>query len=346
MHSVVEGSLQAASAAVRLLRGETPADVQVPPTGFAPPKFDWREMQRWGISESALPPGSEIHFRSPTVWEQYRFQVLGILVTLLLQAALISWLIFEHKRRHRAEVLARNSMAELTHMNRIATASQLSASIAHEVNQPLTGIVTRANAALRWLAAGTPNVDKAQAALTEIVNAGHRASDIIASVRSMFTKDTRAKSQVDINELIWTVLGLVYIDLRKHQIELETGLDEQLPPVFGNRVQLQQVILNLITNAIDAMKSVEPRVPRVLTVRTRLVESDGVHVSVEDTGIGVDPSTIGRIFKPLFTTKEHGMGMGLSICQSIIEGHDGRIWATAAKEHGAIFEFVLPKLCN
>ena len=158
-------------------------------------------------------------------------------------------------------------------------------------------------------------------------------------VKSMFQRDTQDRSEIDINKLIWTVMDLVYIDLRKHQIELKTELSDQLPPVLGNRIQLQQVILNLVMNAIDAMRSVQPR---VVSIKTALNGRDGVHVSIADTGIGIDPSNVDQIFKPLFTTKEHGMGMGLSICHSIVESHNGRIWVSAGRERGSIFQLVLP----
>jgi len=346
-HEIVGGPLlvtadtgsQAAAVAVRILGGEKPGDINTPPVQFGRPMFDWREMQRWGISESRLPPGSEILFRDPTAWERYRLEILAICAVLLAQIALISWLIYENRRRNRAEVLARNSISELTHMNRVATAGELSASIAHEVNQPLTGIVARVSAARRWLAAEKPDLDKVRAALDQIETAGHRASDIITNVKSMFQRDTQDRSEIDINKLISTVMDLVYIDLRKHQIELKTELSDQLPPVLGNRIQLQQVILNLVMNAIDAMRSVQPR---VLSIKTALNGRDGVHVSIADTGIGIDPSNVDQIFKPLFTTKEHGMGMGLSICRSIVESHNGRIWVSAGRERGSIFQLVLP----
>jgi signal transduction histidine kinase len=330
---------QTAAVAVRILGGEKPGDINTPPVQFGRPMFDWREMQRWGISERSLPPGSEIFFRDPTAWERYRLEILAICAVVLLQGALISWLIYENRRRNRAEVLARNSMSELTHMNRVATAGELSASIAHEVNQPLTGIVTRAGAARRWLAAEKPDLEKVRAALAQIETAGHRASDVVTNVKSMFQKDTQDRSEIDINRLIWTVLGLVNIDLRKEQISLKTELGDQLQPVLGNRVQLQQVILNLVMNAIDAMRSVPDR---ELTVKTTLNELDGVHVSIADTGIGIEPSNLDQIFKPLFTTKEHGMGMGLSICRSVIESHNGRIWVSAGHERGSIFHLILP----
>jgi len=224
-------------------------------------------------------------------------------------------------------------------VNRLATAGEISASIAHEVNQPLTGIVTKANAALRWLAADKPDLEKAQAALAQIVSAGHRASNIITSVRSMLRKETQEKSPVDINKLIWTVLGLVWIDLRKHEIDLDTKLNEQVPSVQGNEVQLQQVILNLITNAIESMHSVEHR---VLRVRSEPGGPDEVHVSIEDTGAGIDHSNLDCIFKPMFTTKATGMGMGLAICRSIAEGHGGRIWISNGTEKGSIFHISIP----
>jgi signal transduction histidine kinase len=341
--STDERTRKAVNAAVRILRGEAPADIKIPPVGFSTQKFDWRQMQRWGIIEKNLPPGSEIYFRDPTLWGRYRVQILATCAALLAQAALISWLIFEHRRRHLAEIQSRNAMAELTYMNRSATAGQLSASIAHEVNQPLTGIVTRANAALRWLRAETPDLEKTGAALEQIVVAGHRASDIITSVRAMFRKDTSEKLPVDINGIIRIVLVIVRIDLWKNGVELQTQLDEQDPVVEGDKVQLQQVVLNLVMNAIEAMQSA--RRPRVLKISEQ-GKPDVVHVSIEDTGTGIDPSNVNRIFDPLFTTKERGMGMGLSICQSIIENHNGRIWVSPGVARGSIFQFELPTKSN
>jgi signal transduction histidine kinase len=336
---VTDTSRQTAAVAMRILAGEKPGDIKTPPVQFGLPMFDWREMQRWGISDSRLPPGSEIFFRDPTAWDRYRSEILAICAALLVQGALIFWLIYEHRRRNRAEVLARTSMSELTHMNRVATAGELSASIAHEVNQPLTGIVARAGAARRWLAGEKPDLDKVRAALNQIETAGHRAADIIANVKSMFSRDSQTKDEVDINNLIWTVIGLVSIDLRNHQIELKTELGDQLPPILGNRVQLQQLILNLVMNAIDAMHSAPER---VLTMATTSNGHDGVRVSIADTGPGIDPADVDRIFTPLFTTKEHGMGMGLSICRSIVENHNGRIWVSAGREQGTEFQVFLP----
>jgi C4-dicarboxylate-specific signal transduction histidine kinase len=301
--------------------------------------FDWRQLQKWGISERMLPVGSEVRFRPLSMWEQYSARILAVSVALLFQTTLICWLVYANRRRHLAEVQSRSAIAELTHMNRRAAAGQLSASLTHEVSQPLAVIVTRAGAALRWLRAESPNVEKAEASLEGILAAGHRAGDIVASVRAMFRKDAPQKASTDINQIIRTVLAIVRVELQKNNIDLQTQLDEHLPPVQGDKVQLQQVVLNLVMNGIEAMHSVRPR---VLKVQTDQARPGLVHVLVEDTGMGIDPIKLRRIFEPLFTTKATGMGMGLAICQSIIESHGGRICVSPAVTRGAIFEFELP----
>ena len=338
---VADTSRLTATVAVRILNGEKAGDIKVSPVEFSAPRFDWGQMQRWGISEKNLPPGSEILFRDPTVWEQYRAHILAVTAAILIQAALIFWLLYEHWRRQRAEILARNTMSELSHVNRMATAGQLSASIAHEVNQPLAGIVANAQAALRWLEKA--NVEEVREGLKRIVSDGHRASDIITNLRAMFKSDVQEKTLVDINKLVLSVLALVRIDLQKHEIKLQTQLDDRIPQVLGNQVQLQQVISNLVMNAIESMGSSQTR---ALRIKTELSQSNTVHVSIEDTGTGIKSSDVAQLFKPMFTTKARGMGMGLSICQSIIENHDGRIWVSPGATGGSIFQFELPTIAN
>ena len=338
---VADTSRLTATVAVRILKGEKAGDIKVSPVEFSAPRFDWGQMQRWGISEKNLPPGSEILFRDPTVWEQYRAHILAVTAAILIQAALIFWLLYEHWRRQRAEILARNTMSELSHVNRMATAGQLSASIAHEVNQPLAGIVANAQAALRWLEKA--NVGEVREGLKRIVSEGHRASDIITNLRAMFKSDVQEKALVDINKLVLSVLALVRIDLQKHEIKLQTQLDDRIPQVLGNQVQLQQVISNLVMNAIESMGSSQTR---ALRIKTELSQSNTVQVSIEDTGTGVKSSDVAQLFKPMFTTKARGMGMGLSICQSIIENHDGRIWVSPGATGGSIFQFELPTIAN
>ena len=341
MHSVLSSCQRTAAVVVRILGGEKAGDIKTAAIPYAAPIFDWREMKRWGISEKNLPPGSKVLFRNPTAWEQYRAYILAVIAAILIQAALIFWLLYEHWRRQRAEILARNTMSELTHVNRMATAGQLSASIAHEVRQPLASMLANAQAALRWLE--RVNVQEVRESLNGIVSEGFRASDIITNLRAMFKHDVQEKTLVDINKLVLSVLALVRIDLQKHEIELQTKLDDQIPLVLGNQVQLQQVILNLIMNAIESMSSVQAH---VLRIKTELSQSNTVHVSIEDTGTGIKSSDVALLFKPMFTTKERGMGMGLSICQSIIESHDGRIWVSPRANGGSIFQFELPTVAS
>jgi signal transduction histidine kinase len=196
------------------------------------------------------------------------------------------------------------------------------------------------NAAIRWLSRENPDIERARDALDQVVVAGHRADDVITNVRAMFGKDTEERNPADLNKLLRTVLGLVYIDLRKHSIETQVNLSEQLPLVIGNEVQLQQVILNLVMNAIESMALGAE--PRVLSIKSESAEHNTVLVSVSDTGSGIGVANLNRIFKPMFTTKARGMGMGLSICKSIIESHHGQIWVSAGAPRGSVFHFELP----
>jgi signal transduction histidine kinase len=339
VYSFSAHGVETAKLALRILAGTEASEPQVYEAPTNKLLFDWRQLQRWGISESKLPAGSEVRFHEPSTWERYKVQILAITAAILAQALLIAWLLHERQFRHRAERTARETFSELMQMNRMATAGELSAAIAHEVRQPITAIVAMANAALRWLSREDPDIGRARDSLNKVVAAGHHASDVITNVRGLFAKDTQEKIPTDINKLIRTVLGVVYMDLRRHNIESEVNLSEQLPPVIGNEVQLQQVILNLVTNAIDSMRASEPR---MLSIKTETTEHNSVRVSIEDTGSGIDVGNLDRMFKPLFTTKAHGMGMGLSICKSIIESHAGKIWVTAAAHRGSIFQFELP----
>lgn len=336
---VLEVGRQVGAVAARLLNGENAEAIKVPPVGMGAPKFDWREMQRWRIPEARLPSGSEVHFRSPTVWEQYRAYILAALAAILIQAGVILWLLYEHRRRQIAEVLARTSMAELNTANHLATAGELSASIAHEVKQPLTAMVSNAYAALNWLSAGRLNVDEARKSLNQIVAAAHRANDIVSGIRAMFSSDEPEKSRIDMNELIVSVISSSRVYLRKYGVEVETEFEAGLPQVEGHRVQLQQVIHNLVMNAVEAMQMVAKR---TLRIRSATISSGGVRIVVEDTGTGIASADLDRIFKPLFTTKTRGMGMGLSICRSIVEAHGGRIRASAMPKGGTALEIELP----
>jgi signal transduction histidine kinase len=222
---------------------------------------------------------------------------------------------------------------------RLMTGDAVSATIAHEVKQPLSGMITNADAGLSWLDRPTPNLDQAKSAFSLIVADGHRAAAVIESIRAIFKKDAGNRASLDINDLIAEALALTRGELLRHRILVEAEPNAQLPQIRGDRIQLQQVLLNLITNAIDSMAGKDGM--RVLRVKTEVGDGPSVIVSVADTGTGIGSQELERIFNPLFTTKSGGMGMGLSICRSIIEAHDGRLWVTPNKPEGAIFQFML-----
>ena len=232
---------------------------------------------------------------------------------------------------------------ELAHANRVATMGQLSASIAHEVNQPITAAVTNAQAALRWLQTEPPHLDEVRQALGRIVRDGNRAGDVIARIRALIRKAPSRKDGLDINEAILEVTALTRGEAVKNSVSVQTQLADRLPLIRGDRVQLQQVVLNLIVNAVEAMSGVSDR-PRDLLISTGRAEPDSVLVAVRDSGPGLAPASVERLFESFYTTKPGGLGMGLSICRSIIDAHGGRLWMTASVPRGAIFQFTLPGL--
>jgi C4-dicarboxylate-specific signal transduction histidine kinase len=241
----------------------------------------------------------------------------------------------------RAEDELRKTQAELAHVTRVTMLGELTASIAHEVNQPLAAAVANAEACLRWLDRETPDIDKARRSVQWIMEDGRRASEVIRRVRALANKAEIAKAPLDINEVVREVITLVQRELFSRQVPLRTELAPALPTIPGDRVQLQQVIINLVMNGIEAMQSVTDR-PRELLIRSRQDEKRLVLVSVTDCGIGISAENADRLFNPFFTTKSSGMGMGLSICRSIVEAHGGRLWATANLPHGTTFQFTLP----
>jgi PAS domain S-box-containing protein len=231
--------------------------------------------------------------------------------------------------------------AELAHANRVATIGQLSASIAHEVNQPIAALLTNAETAVRWLARQPPNLEKAKPLIDRIIGDGKRVADIVSRIRDFSKKAPMRKEDLEINEAILEIMGLARVAMSEHSVSVKTQLSEGLPPISGDRVQLQQVILNLIMNAIEAMSEVREG-SRELLISTREVESGGVLVAVTDSGPGLPRANPERIFEAFHTTKANGLGMGLSICLSIVEAHGGRLWATPNEPQGAVFCMMLP----
>jgi NO-binding membrane sensor protein with MHYT domain len=242
--------------------------------------------------------------------------------------------------QRRAEEALRQAQADLARVNRVTTMGALAASLAHEVNQPLAAIVTNAEICLRWLAAETPNLAEAREAAKAIVKDGTRAAEIINRTSRLFRKGTPQQEPVDLNEVIREMIVILRSEATRHAISVRTDLATDLPPIMGDRVQLQQVMMNLITNGIDATKQVDGA--RELAIRSQRAENGHLMVSVSDTGVGLPRDSADQIFKAFFTTKDHGTGMGLSISRSIIESHSGRLWAADNPPRGASFHITLP----
>jgi PAS domain S-box-containing protein len=243
--------------------------------------------------------------------------------------------------RKRSENALRTAQADLTRVARLTTMGELAASIAHEINQPLGAMVASGNACLRWLAKDQPQLDEARRAAERIVRDGHRAGDILKSVRALAGTSAPDMTELDINDAIREVLILTRSELHDYDVLLETELSDRLAPILGDRVQLQQVILNLVMNAIEAM-STATNEPRRLCVRSQGDGPGAVLIAVEDSGPGITPETMDRLFEAFFTTKPTGMGMGLSICRSIINAHRGRLWVSPGSPRGAVFQFTVP----
>ena len=242
-------------------------------------------------------------------------------------------------KRKRAEDSLHDAQANLARIARLTTMGELTASIAHEVNQPLAAVVTNANACLRWLDRASPDLDEARDAIRRIIRDGNRGSEVIARIRAILNKEPKAKEKLDINDVVRETIALTRVYLQG--ASLQTELSPALPGVLADRVQLQQVLLNLMVNAIDAMKTVTDR-PRILRLQTKSIEGGDILVVVQDSGIGLDQKLMDQLFEVFYTTKPQGMGMGLAISRSIIDGHGGRLWAEANDGPGATFKFTLP----
>jgi C4-dicarboxylate-specific signal transduction histidine kinase len=248
----------------------------------------------------------------------------------------------EIAERQRAEDALQKSQAELAHATRVMTMGELTASIAHEVNQPLAAVVTNGSACLRWLAGPKPNLEEARNAVARIIKEGNRASEVITEIRSLVKKSPQRKEWVDINTLIGEVVGLVRGEMVKNRIVQQSELAADLPRVYGDRIQLQQVLLNLMVNAIEAMNAVSKRSRELMIGSQWQSDPQSILVSVRDSGSGLDARNLERAFDAFFTTKPEGMGMGLSIGRSIIAAHGGRLWAGPNADFGTTFRFTIP----
>jgi signal transduction histidine kinase len=329
-----------AEATVRILRGETPGDLKIPPVVSGAGQYDWRELQRWKLGEDRLPAGSTVRFRAPSLWETYRWQIALALAVFLIQAAMISGLLLERRRRQFAEVQAGRRSAELAHVNRYAMAGELTTTIAHEINQPLGAILTNTETAQLLLNSPTPNLKEVREILSDIYRDDQRASAVILRLRSLLKKAPFELRDLEINELVADTADLLSRVAVGREIQLNSFLSSVSLPVKGDRVQLQQVIVNLVVNGMDAMSTLQSA-RRTITISSERKDKFA-QISVSDAGPGVPPEKLKDVFEPFFTTKPQGMGMGLSIARTIVEAHGGQLVAENGRSGGATFLIRLP----
>jgi signal transduction histidine kinase len=340
MTSVTQGSRVGAAVAVRILAGEKPGQIATPALQYGPAKFDWRELKRWNISENLLPKPNEVLFRRPSAWEVYRWQVLAVSAAILIQAALIIGLLYERRRRLLAEVESRQRMAELAHINRYSMAGELTASIAHELNQPLGAILVNAETLEEMLRAPTLDVAELREITSEIRRDDQRAARVIKHIRSLVKKVPIEVKQLDLNDVARDTLAFLSSLAIARQVQVRHVLAQVPLPIMGDSTQLQQVLLNLIVNALDATAD-KPISERVIIVRTE--RSEGwIEFSTSDSGPGIPPDKLKEVFEPFFSTKPSGMGMGLSIARTIVESHGGTIVAQNQTRGGATISIKLP----
>ena len=312
------------------------------PTGTIHPEDVPRVMEKWSRVKAAGEP-YEDEMRLRRADEVYRWFLVRTVPLLDEKGNILKWYgtSTDIEDRKRAEEALRETQAVLARVTRATVVGELAASIAHEVNQPLGAVVTNADAALHWLEGKRPNWNEAREALQRIVRDGNRAGEVIARIRALLKKGEPVRTLLNINEVIQETLAFAQPELARHNVSLQTEFATELPHVLADRVQLQQVLLNLVVNALDSLSPVADRM-RVLRIRTDHHTPDAVRVAVQDTGIGVDRQQAERLFQAFFTTKPNGLGMGLAISRSIIEAHGGRLWMIPNDGPGVTFQFALP----
>ena len=338
MHSVEEGSVVAAAVAVRILNGEKPGEIKTPPPRYAAPRYDWQQLHRWGINERDLPPRSTVLFKPHAIWETYRWELTAVTMALLLQGIVILLLAVERHRRQWAEVEARQRMTELAHVNRFSTAGEMAASIAHEINQPLGATLNNVETAKMILRSQEPDLKEVEDIVNDIGRDNRRAAAVISRLRSYVKKVPSERKTFDLNDDVIEAVRFLSPEAKSRNVSLRTKLTAAPLRVNGDPIQLGQVLSNLVLNAFDAV-SEGGQVRRAVRIKTKRV-GNFAEVSIADSGPGVPPDAMNKVFDPFYSTKEHGMGMGLSIVRTIVEAHDGSVQVENGS--GAVFRVRLP----
>jgi signal transduction histidine kinase len=331
---------EAAELVNALLAGTPPRELALREGTPVRAHLDWQQLQRWSVDRRALPADAVLHFRPPSLWEAYRSQVLLGLLVLLLQAALILWLLTERLRRRRAEQAVAQQRFALAHASRLAVAGELTAAIAHEINQPLGAILSNAEAAEVLLADRADHREELRAILGDIRRDDQRAGEVIRRLRGLLARHDVERAPVDANGIVLDAVAAVRGEARRRGVVMEALTSLQSETIVGDRIQMQQVIINLLMNAMDALEGL-PDERRHVTASVGRAR-DRVRVSVRDRGPGVAPEHLPRLFESFFTTKRDGMGLGLAIVRSLVESQGGRVWAENAEHGGAAFHVEWP----
>ena len=340
VYSVDAQGSAAAKVGLEIIGGAAPLSIPMRGVGSQIDMFDARQLARWQLDETRLPAHSEIRYREPSMWHQYRWYVAGTMAIVLLQGALIAGLLLARLRRQKAEAEALRQRGELAHVLRVTTLGELTSSLAHEISQPLSAISMNAQAAHQLLAAGPAETEEVGEALTDIADDAKRAAQIIQRLRALFRKEQVRQIPVDVNALVNDVVGLLHNAMLIRHIDMRLMLGQALPAVVGDPVQLEQVVLNVVMNACEAIEDGEG--PRLVTIWTRQARPGWLVLEVVDTGTGVKDGELEHIFEHFITTKPKGLGMGLAISRSIITAHGGRMWASANPDRGLRVHIELP----
>jgi signal transduction histidine kinase len=327
--------------ALQALSGTPISQIPVEVKSNGVPMVDWRALQRWHIRTSRLPAHCVVRYQPQSLWESQWKLILFFGLGFLAQAITIAALLVQRQRQHRAEAEILKQRTELAHVARVSMMGQLASALTHELNQPLGAILRNAEAAEIHLQNGQPDLKEVRAILTDIRRDDKRAGNVIDRMRSLFKRQKLTSGTLDLEDLVEDTLAMARPDAVARQVKLKVEIPPHLPPAQGDRVHVQQVLLNLILNGMDAM-STTPKSRRLLTVRLDKTKNGNLEVTVSDCGTGVEPDVAVHIFEPFFTTKSKGMGMGLAISRTIIEAHGGEIWMNSNAMEGTTFTFLLP----